>query len=338
LGSLLYRIVRFASCAGGCLIRIIHISDLHFGKTKTRTQKAQRLLKNVLKIFPPDKNTYYMITGDTIDNLCLTTNAWKKQYKVAADALSNFKKNLIIVPGNHDYGFGGFGYSKKCSDYFDECFMPTVGATHKYRTKRPWHRILKDEEGNQVSVVGLNSCLMTDSPLGIAKGEVGEKQRAALDMILSDPEYKGVPKIVYLHHIPHRRAKGIGMSLSDYKKLMALVKGRIKAFAFGHEGSMKDPEARKAKIAPLLTPPMMIRYGPAHKIKYYLDANASVDNQACYCIEATGRDIVARFVKCRKLVREGVGMTKPLGTKTKGKAEKKTSRRKSGGVSVPGRI
>jgi hypothetical protein len=53
-----------------------------------------------------------MITGDTIDNFCLTDGAWMKQYKLAGEAFAPFKSKVLVVPGNHDYGFGGFGYSK----------------------------------------------------------------------------------------------------------------------------------------------------------------------------------------------------------------------------------
>ena len=86
-----------------------------------------------------------------------------------------------------------------------------------FRTKQPFPEVLDDGSQNKILLVGLNSCLMTLSPLDIAKGEVGEKQRARLDEILKDPAHKAIPKIVYLHHIPHRRAHDFGMSLTDYK-------------------------------------------------------------------------------------------------------------------------
>jgi 3',5'-cyclic AMP phosphodiesterase CpdA len=280
------------------MIRIIHVSDLHFGKTKDQTKKCQRLLKNVLKQFPPDKDTYFIITGDIIDNWDIAKDAWKNQYKLAVEALAAFKPNVFVVPGNHDYGFGGFGYSKKFADYFDNSFLPSVEIKHKFGTKRPWRQILDDGQGTKVLLIGLNSCLMTPSPLDIAKGEIGEKQRSALDGFLSDSADKVIPKIVYLHHIPHRRAEGIGMSLIDYKELMNVVRNRVNVLAFGHEGSMKDPESRKAKVPQLPPRPMKIRRGPSQGIKYYLDANTSVKKQSCYCVEVNGSTVTAQLIKC----------------------------------------
>ncbi len=278
------------------MIRIIHVSDLHLGKGKGQNEKVQRLLKKVLERFPPDKGTYYMITGDIIDNWDPAKNAWKSQFKLAGTTLGLLGSNVFAVPGNHDYAFGGFGFSATYSDYFDDPFLPSIGISHKFRTKRPWRILLDDGEGNNILLIGLNSCLMNPNPLDIAKGEIGDKQRAALDAILRDPAYKDAPKVVYLHHIPHRRAEGIGMSLIDHEELMGVARNRIKAFAFGHEGSMKDPESRKAKVAMLPPRPMRIRRGRSQGIKYYLDANKSVDEQACYCIEAKNGDVVANLI------------------------------------------
>jgi len=284
------------------MIEIIHVSDLHFGKTKDWTKKAQRLLKNILGKFPADKNknTYLLITGDIIDNWDIAKNAWKTQYKLAEEALSVFKLKVGMVPGNHDYGLGGFGYSKECVEYFDDSFLPVLGIRHRFRTKRPFHKILDDGKGSKVLIIGLNSCLMTPSPLDIARGEIGERQRARLDEILSDRANKDIPKIVYLHHIPHRRAKGIGMSLMDYRKLMAVVEGRVKALAFGHEGAMKDPsKKRTTPVSPALRP-MRIRRAGYRGIKFYLDANACVEQQSCYHIKVEGMTVTVGLLKLER--------------------------------------
>jgi 3',5'-cyclic AMP phosphodiesterase CpdA len=279
------------------MIRILHISDLHLGKTKDRNERNQRLLKKIIERYPLDKNTYFMITGDIIDNWDLAAQAWKKQYELAENVLESLKTRALLVPGNHDYAFAGFVFDKKYSDFFDDPFAPYFGISHKFRLKKPWRIPLDDGAGTKAILIGLNSCLMTSSPLDLAKGEIGEEQRKALAALLDDPADKDVPKIVYLHHIPHRRAEGIGMSLRDYKELMKVVRNKAAALAFGHEGSMKDPSTRKL-IAPALPPrPMRVREGRRQGIKYYLDANMSVEEQSCYCVEIDKGNVVAKLVK-----------------------------------------
>ncbi len=160
-------------------------------------------------------------------------------------------------------------------------------------------------------MIGLNSCLKTSSWFDIAKGEIGDEQRNRLKEIMSESEYKKIPKIVFLHHIPHRRARGIGMSLTDFSELMDIVRDKVDAFTFGHEGKMKgaDPKiARKKKMSDrdlnrlsdikdmdLPTRAMKLRSGRGQGIRYYLDANHSVKDQACYRITIDGSKVSARF-------------------------------------------
>jgi len=278
------------------MIRILHVSDLHFGKSQKQTGRALRLLEKIKPLVRDVTPTFVLVTGDIIDNSNLGKNSWKDQFEIAKAALAPFKPNLLAVPGNHEYGFGGFGYSQPCSDFLDGIFMPAIGVTHEFRTKQPFLKVLDDGAGTKVLTIGLNSCLMTSSPLDIAKGEIGDVQLKALEAILKNPADRTIPKIVYLHHIPHRRAKGIGMSLTDYEKLMDVASHRIQAFAFGHEGSMKDPASRKAKTRPLPPRDMRIRGGRRHGIKYYLDANMSVENRACYCLEADKDSFTAKLI------------------------------------------
>jgi 3',5'-cyclic AMP phosphodiesterase CpdA len=281
------------------MIEIVHISDLHFGGKDDRTRRVRRLLKNILAAFPFGDHDYarLLITGDIIDNWSPAKNAWKDQYKCAEEALAPFKSKISIVPGNHDYGFGGFGYSRDCVDYFDNQFLPALGIRHHFRTRRPFHEVLDDGGKSRIQLIGLNSCLMTSNPLRIARGEIGRAQRDLSKDWIKDPRYKGVPKIVYLHHIPHRRARGAGMSLTDYRELMTLLENKVEALAFGHEGALKGPRRRSAQAvwAPLRL--MRIRRARHYNIKYYLDANACVEQQSCYDIRVEGPTVTARLVK-----------------------------------------
>ena len=97
--------------------------------------------------------------------------------------------------------------------------------------------------------------------------------------------------------------------LRDWKKLMEIVRGRVDALAFGHEGKMqgvKQQIIEKLKIAKRdierllklrkesdLIREMKLRSGRGQHIRYYLDANKSVREQACYRIRIEGNKVSA---------------------------------------------
>lgn len=125
--------------------------------------------------------------------------------------------------------------------------------------------------------------------------------------------YINIPKIVFLHHIPHKRAHGLGMSLIDFSELMDIVRNKVDALTFGHEGKMEDadPEiAKKRKISEQIIDrlidikgmdlpirEMKLRSGRGQGIRYYLDANHSVKDQACYRITIDGIKVTARLIR-----------------------------------------
>jgi len=275
------------------MIEIFHVSDLHFGLSKERTKRAKLLLRKIKEKFgiEPGGDRHLLITGDIVQH------GWKRQYESATKALIPFKGNVRVVPGNHDYGFQGFVYSERCVKYFDNILARGLGINHHYSSKEPFPEIIKDGVGNRLLLIGLNSCSMTESWLDIAKGEIGDKQRNRLDEVLSNQDYKDIPKLIYLHHIPHRRAQGIGMSLKDYKKLMALVRDRVDVLAFGHEGTMTDPNQKEREEASLPIREMKLRSGKGQGIRYYLDANQSVKDLSCYRIKVEKDKVKARRVR-----------------------------------------
>lgn len=288
------------------MIEIYHVSDLHFGRD---TKGAKRLLKKIKDEFEigDHENRFLLATGD------ITQDGSKRQYQTALKALAPFKPKVLIAPGNHDYGIIGFIYSAHRAKNFDAILTGELGIGHQFFPKVPFSRLIEDGNGDKVLLIGLNSCMKTPSWLDIAKGEIGEAQRNDLAKILSESQYKNIPKIVFLHHIPHRRADGIGMSLKDFEKLMSIVRNKVDALTFGHEGKMKDaqPEiAKKRKISEkvidrlvdikgmdLPIREMKLRSGRGQGIRYYLDANHSVRDQACYRITIEGTKVSARLIR-----------------------------------------
>jgi predicted phosphodiesterase len=291
------------------MIEIFHVSDLHFEKSEKRTKRAKLLLKKIEDEFKigEAENKYLLITGDTVQD------GEKNEYKIALGALIPFKENVCVVPGNHDYGPMGSGYSDNSAKRFDNDLANKLGIIHRFFPKTPYSKILKDREGNKVLLIGLNSCLKTKSILDFAEGKIGKKQRKNLDQILRNQAYKDIPKVIFLHHIPHRRAKGIFMSLKDWRKLMDIVRDRVDVLAFGHEGKMgelEQKEIKKIKMAKqdiqrliglrktsIPIREMKLRSGKGQGIRYYLDANKSVKEQACYRIKIESSKVSARLIK-----------------------------------------
>jgi len=65
------------------MIELVHVSDLHLGKSKNRTRKAQRLLKKIQASFPfqQGQDIHLLVTGDIIHNLQLGKSVWKEQFR-----------------------------------------------------------------------------------------------------------------------------------------------------------------------------------------------------------------------------------------------------------------
>ncbi len=90
--------------------KILQLSDLHVGKSKSETKNLKRIVEKVIKLYQKDKLTI-LITGDIVDD------GQKKQYKEAKKILKplvdieNF--NIWPTPGNHDYGWNGIHAERK---------------------------------------------------------------------------------------------------------------------------------------------------------------------------------------------------------------------------------
>jgi len=284
------------------MIEIIHVSDLHFGK---KTVKAKRLLGKIKDEYKIGEipNRYLLATGD------ITDSGTKGQYDLAVKALSVFKDNVYVVPGNHDYEGWGIWYDPKSAKRFDRTLCKRLGVNHDFFPRIPFSNVLDDKAGNQVLIIGLNSCSTVPLLLDLSEGEIGEDQRNELKKTLDRQNYSKTPKIVFLHHVPHKRSVGIGMRLRDYRELMSLVRNKVDALLFGHTGAMEDvsksemkklgiSESKRIKLETAQKNAMVgrelkIRSGRAQGIRYYLDANKSVEDQACYNIKIDENSVSA---------------------------------------------
>jgi predicted MPP superfamily phosphohydrolase len=70
--------------------KIVHLSDLHFGRLSSEVLTA---LQTKLGVLNPD---FIIVSGD------LTQRAKKSEYQAAANFLKNLGAPYLVIPGNHD--------------------------------------------------------------------------------------------------------------------------------------------------------------------------------------------------------------------------------------------
>lgn len=206
-------------------MKFIHLSDLHFHRSKSDNLSAVAVLDHVKQNFP---RHYLVITGD------ITDDGHEKQFERAFEALKPFKGRVFICPGNHDFGAAGNFYSRERAVRFDEMLSVPLdqGGTFT-RDNTPVVHVLS-EQNHDVMLIALDSNLETDHFFDFACGEVGGKQLSALDAILSNPSSGRLTKILFLHHHPFIHNNPF-MELTDARELMRTIYGRIDLVFFGHK-------------------------------------------------------------------------------------------------------
>jgi hypothetical protein len=283
------------------MIEIFHVSDLHFGQSDSQNQKAQHLLDGIRQrySFTDSNSRYLLVTGD------ITQSGTTEEYDLALKALLPFKGRIFITPGNHDYGsWLGMAYSKKAAQYFDDPFAKILEFHHTFRCKRVFNCQLNTLQ-DKILLIGLNSCRKVGL-IDISQGEIGECQRMELDELLRNADDQ-IPKIVFLHHIPHKDAvPKVILTLRDWRKLMEIVNGKVDALAFGHQGEGLGIERRDRTSSAVPSRPMEVRSLPVSgkrnmtrglKQPIILDANSSVDEQAFYHITVENNILSAAVEK-----------------------------------------
>jgi len=205
--------------------KIIHFSDIHIGHNEMY-QRFQDVIRNLVLIKQPPKNYVIVITGDIVDE------ASKENYRMAKeclDMLTNQGYQVLVVPGNHDYGSGNFA-NKKWVGQFKKQFFGSV------KIEYPKLDII-----DGCAFIGLDSMaeeLGTVDRIG-ASGELGEKQLKKLDAQLASKKVQDCAKIVvYMHHHPFDPIPQ--HILKDAKELSEVLvkynsgKYKIHALLFGH--------------------------------------------------------------------------------------------------------
>lgn len=205
--------------------KFIHLSDLHFHRSKQRNKAATKMLNFVKKEYPTH---YLIITGDIVDD------GHEVQYTRALEALQPFTGRVFISPGNHDFGAVGNFYSHERAERFDEMLAVPLdqGGTFT-RDNTPVVNVV-EADNEIVMLIALDTNLEMEHPFDFACGEVGSSQLAALNTILTTPTASEMVKLLFFHHHPFMHNNPF-MELKDAYELMRSIYLRVDVLLFGHK-------------------------------------------------------------------------------------------------------
>jgi hypothetical protein len=303
------------------MIDLFHVSDLHIGKqTSGHDASVKRLLQNIEGKFAinGDPGKRLIVTGDLVD--CNS----EENYANAADCLSAFGKNVILIPGNHEYAparilffhIPGFGYKRDNALRFDDFVRQQMRDSPKNHASLDYvgkaelpHEVLIATDAGSALLILLNSNHENEHPAWGSQGILTAAQRTSLRRTLEKDEYANLPKILLLHHVPtyiveeswqeYPWVEFPWMPLIDSDELGQIVRGhKIDALAFGHDGSMDNVSRYKILWQQKLfgTPrrrPQQMKVKRHLDDYLILDANTSLAESACYRIHIDGRNVSA---------------------------------------------
>ncbi len=171
--------------------KIIHMSDLHIG-FEGLEDKFRLIIKRLIAEKGDQASEFIIvITGDLAEN-AHKQEAYREVQKGFDDLKQAGFEDILVVPGNHDYGTGSLG-DKKFVKSFQEMFFGAV-------TGYPRVNIIDD-----IALIGLDSMaeeLHWYDALW-SEGELGAEQLNKLSLILKEDDvYSAQKRVIYLHHHP----------------------------------------------------------------------------------------------------------------------------------------
>lgn len=178
-------------------MRIIHLSDPHFGTHETNVLNA---LNQKISDLAPDMT---IISGD------FTQKASHKEFQQAQDFLENLPCPCLAVPGNHDIS---------PVNLWERFFNP-----YKKYTKYIHHNLCPSYENDQVKILGINSARRILPHWNWANGAISRHQRQLL--LKSFHKLEDNWNILTLHHPIHKMVgeSPIGVKLFGSKKAYNLI-------------------------------------------------------------------------------------------------------------------
>ncbi len=201
--------IRIAACCNWGMLRLAHLSDLHFGAADPDALEA---LKHAVAKLAPD---LAIVTGD------VTQSGRRREFADASAYFKSFEAPLFILPGNHD--------------------APVYSLPLRFID--PWKRF-REAFGAQTdavirlkgaTVVGLNSARRAAPSLDWSLGQISSAQ-----LRLAEEEFGRAPpdatRIVALHHpvIPGPGRAGAAVVGSVESALEAFARDKVDLILTGH--------------------------------------------------------------------------------------------------------
>jgi len=170
-------------------MRIVHLSDIHIGKSRNHKNFAT-IVDWLIHKKTTHRSRLVVITGDIVDDGIL----W--EYKEAEKQLNKLRESGFTVlgcPGNHDYGPFGIIENNTCIGYFKKYISGDVDYPH-----------CEIVDGHAFVLLDSMYEEMKETELWGAQGKLGEDQLRNLDKLLDDLEDDSAAAkvIIALHHHP----------------------------------------------------------------------------------------------------------------------------------------
>ncbi len=241
---------------------LLQLSDLHIGKSAEVTARARHCLAEVRRRWQSiNEKPLLVITGD------ITDDGLDEQIGIAADEFRKMREagfEVMVLPGNHDYGSGGtLADPARFRSFCEKVYLSPV-------VEFPVRR-----DHSDFVVLGLDSMQAECGPIDgwLADGELGPAQRNRLDAqltALQEERRQGKRVVVALHHHPFifntknpllLLIDWFGHSLKDGRALRQVLRGRVDALLFGHEHVQRNFSSPKEKMAKKLQIPVVLSSG-----------------------------------------------------------------------------
>lgn len=227
--------------------RIIHLSDLHVGKTDHESANLARIVDWIIREFGDHSNKpVILITGD------IAQDGEEDQFLTAKGLLKPlYDRGMVVwpVPGNHDYGtYGIHAERRRFADFKGVFFSPDVPEFGGENISYPYNKKLHGHPHHFVALNSMKGELRWSESLW-ADGELGAKQLQDTLGFLKTVKERDRQKekvIMFLHHHPFKLPRGVGptvydiyehlfLRLDDGVELMQKIADQVDILLFGHE-------------------------------------------------------------------------------------------------------
>lgn len=200
-------------------MKIVHLSDTHVG-VEDNLSRLNRIVDKIIDTQDPS-NTIVIHTGDLIESygevLC-------SQGQGCLNRLTDNDFQVLLVPGNHDYGHG-FMLSPSKAEAFREYFDLEIFGSN------PEGFPVINRIGDCM-FIGLDSsaCELGFFDRLFAEGNVGADQRADLSRALNSAINQGLKTVVYMHHHPFIDGYSVRPDIGDPEFLHKIVPWLTRGF------------------------------------------------------------------------------------------------------------